>query len=62
MKKPLEIQVPHGTTEVVLFRERKPSKAERRKDRHARVMAEVVNIRFRTSQAPEINVNRDLCE
>ena len=54
--------VPTRVKSVSIFRERKVTKAERRRDRGAKVMAAVVNIEFHEIKEPQVVVNRDLCE
>jgi hypothetical protein len=46
---------------IVVYRERPVTKAERRKDPDAKIMAEWVTIAF-SDATPVMTFNRDLCE
>ena len=45
---------------ISIYRERRATKAERKRDPEAKIMAEWVHIDF-SDDAPAIVVNRDLC-
>lgn len=52
----------HGKTpKLEVYRERPATRAERKKDKGAKIMAEWVYIQF-SENTPKITINRDLCD
>lgn len=60
MSRALTIIVPSGAKKISIYRERKATKAERKKDR-VRVMAEWVHVYFGSGN-PRVAIVRDLTE
>lgn len=55
------IEVIIEDSKVTVFRNRPANKSEKRKDKTAVDMIEVVNIKFDKTKPPKVAVTRDLC-